>query len=174
MRTQAIVIKKQHTGEYDQWITCYTQEYGKLTAVAKSVLKVSSLQSMQLDALRVVEFDLVSRHSFPIITAAQSQSPGVYNLKALAAGNFFLEILDKVVFDYQKDEHLWQFTVDFVKYLERPDVTLGWFRQQQRILLNILGYGLEVSGDENGYDYQFEQITKQRLSSPSFIYNVLK
>ena len=59
MLTLAIIIKKQNTNEYDQLISCYTKELGKITAIAKSILKHSSVQAMHLDVLNLVEFDLV-------------------------------------------------------------------------------------------------------------------
>ena len=60
MKTRAIVLKKQNTNEYDQLVTCYTEEFGKLTAIAKSVLKPSSIQAMHLDLFNLVDFELVS------------------------------------------------------------------------------------------------------------------
>ena len=74
MRTKAIIIKKQMTKEYDQLITCYSQEWGKLTAIAKSSLKESSIQGMHLDVLNLVDFDLINGRATPIITGAQSEN----------------------------------------------------------------------------------------------------
>ena len=57
MVTKAIIIKKQNTNEYDQWVTCYTEEFGKLKTVAKSILKPSSIQALHLDVFNLVEFE---------------------------------------------------------------------------------------------------------------------
>src|SRR3989344_3512978 len=121
MRTKAIIIKKQPTNEYDELVTCYTQEFGKLSAVAKSSLKPSSMQGMHLDNLNLVDFELINGRSLPIIAAAQSES-SFRNIKSslpiLAVAQFFADVLDKMVFDLQKDESLWEFIVDVLEKLD--------------------------------------------------------
>lgn len=147
MRTQAIIIKKQNTNEHDQWVTVYSKEHGKLTAIAKSVLKDTSIQGMHLDLLNLVEFDLISGRGMPIISAAQVENPFQKlkgSLSSLAAAYFFLEILDKIVFDSQPDKELWDFLVSFLKKANSKEVTLATFRQNQLQLLNILGYAPQL------------------------------
>jgi len=171
MRTRAIIIKKQPTNEYDELITCYTQEFGKLTAAAKSVLKGSSVQAMHLDNLNLVDFELINGRSFPIIAAAQAERSFV-NLKSniclLATAQFFADVVDKMVFDLQKDEALWDFMVDVLEKLDSkvgPETALTFLRQQQFYMLKVMGYPPETP---------FEHIAGQKLKSLDFIYSVLK
>lgn len=144
MLTQAIVIKKQNTNEYDQLISCYTKELGKITAVAKSILKHSSVQAMHLDVLNLVEFDLISGRAMPIITGAQCEK--LYHqiknsLPAFASAGFFLEVLDKIIFDGEKDEKLWGFVIGILENLESNSANpLPAFRNGQAELLKLLGY----------------------------------
>ena len=107
MRTKAIIIKKQNTNEYDQFVTCYTQEFGKLTAIAKSVLKHGSIQAMHLDVFNLVDFELVQGRSLPIIAGAQSEnSLGILRAQSVFGGcAFFSEIIDKMVPELEKDEN---------------------------------------------------------------------
>src|SRR3989338_5861157 len=105
MLTKAIIIKKQNTGEYDQWVTCYTEEFGKLKMVAKSILKPSSIQALHLDVFNLVEFDLVNGRGMPIITGAQviDSFAGIKNsLDKIAVTYFFAEAIDKMVFENDK------------------------------------------------------------------------
>ena len=100
MRNKAIIIKKQNTNEYDQFVTCYTQEFGKLTAIAKSVLKPSSIQAMHLDTLNLVEFELINGKAMPIIAGAQSENSYrdmKNSIPSLAVAHFFSEIIYKIV-----------------------------------------------------------------------------
>ncbi len=144
MLTQAVIIKKQNTNEYDQLITCYTQELGKITAIAKSILKHSSVQAMHLDVLNLVEFDLISGRAMPIITGAQcinSHRQIKQSLSAFASAQFFMEVLDKIIFDGEKDASLWGFVTGILEKLElNPANPLPVFRNGQVELLKLLGY----------------------------------
>lgn len=144
MLTQAIIIKKQNTNEYDQLITCYTEELGKITAIAKSILKHSSMQAMHLDVLNLVEFDLISGRAMPIIAGAQCEKTyrRIKNsLPTFASANFFLEVLDKIIFDGEKDASLWRFVVGILEKLVSNSANpLPAFRNGQAELLKLLGY----------------------------------
>src|SRR3989344_7145806 len=162
MQTKAIIIKKQNTGEYDQWITCYTEEFGKVTAVAKSILKPNSIQAMHLDVFNLVEFDLINGRGMPIITGAQVEFT-FSNLKsclsATAIAYFFAEVVEKISFEYQKDEELWRFLVQFFSNLnilakdKNHNITScdlgGFFRDRQSAFLTVLGY--QPNWKECGY-----------------------
>ena len=147
MRTRAIIIKKQNTNEYDQFVTCYTQELGKLTAIAKSILKPTSIQAMHLDVFNLVGFELINGKAMPIIAGAQSES-SFRELKgsipSLAVAYFFSEIIDKMVPELEKDEKLWNFMKDTFDKLNRFEPSLIFLRQKQFALLGLLGYSPEV------------------------------
>jgi DNA repair protein RecO len=144
MRTRAIILKKQNTNEYDQLVTCYTEEFGKVVGIAKSILKPSSIQSMHLDIFNLVEFEFVNGLAMPIITGAQAEETYT-NLKndlpSLAVAYFFTETIDRLAFDYQKDEGLWSFLVSLVADLNRGESDTKEFLKTKQIeLLDILGY----------------------------------
>lgn len=169
MQTKAIIIKKENTNEYDQWITCYTEEFGKLKAVAKSILKPSSIQALHLDVFNLAEFELINGRGMPIIAGAQviNSFGGIKgSLSKTAVAYFFAEALDKMVFENDKDCELWEFLVlflnklnvpdhnpnlqmvsDFVEttseYLESQEVdfdSISLLREGQARLLDVLGY----------------------------------
>src|SRR3989344_4782008 len=148
MRTKAIIIKKQNTNEYDQFVTCYTQEFGKLTAIAKSILKHHSIQAMHLDVLNLVEFELINGKAMPIIAGAQSEN-SYRDLKdsvsSLAVAHFFSEVIDKMVPEQEKDEKLWGFITDLFDKLNRFEPSLTFLRQKQFSLLGLLGYSPQVA-----------------------------
>ncbi len=147
MRTHALIIKKQHTNEYDQLVTCFTKEFGKLTAIAKSALKMSSTQAMQLDTFNLVDFELVNGRGMPIIAAAQSINAHrniKCSLPLLAAASFFLEVVDQIAFDEQRDDGLWELLAGalaaFNESSDERGRLLPLFRRWQRMLLDVLGY----------------------------------
>jgi len=144
MQTKAIIIKKQDTNEYDQWVTCYTEEFGKLKTIAKSILKPSSVQAMHLDIFNLAEFDLINGRGAPIITGAQviTSFGGIKSsLVKTAAAYFFAEAVDKMVFENDKDEELWFFLFSFLHELNKDSGNpMKILRQGQARLLDVLGY----------------------------------
>ena len=148
MRTLAIILKKQNNGECDQLVTCYTEEFGKVTAVDKSILKPNSIQAMHLDIFNLVDFELLNGRATPIITGAQVEKtyPNLKsNLALLAIGYFFAETADKLFFEYQKDEEVWNFLTSLVEELDHKghlckDALCGLLKDKQVELFNLLGY----------------------------------
>lgn len=178
MKTKAIILKKQNTNEYDQLVTCYTQELGKLTAIAKSILKKNSIQAMHLDLFNLVEFELVIGNSFPIITGAQVEN--IYSklkssVKNISAAFVIGDYIDKVIFDYSKDDELWQLLLNL---LEGLDSDMGnsekILKDSQEKLLKILGYYPEIKRQTTVLDlnYAFEQIAGRQLKSINFFHQL--
>ena len=158
MQTRAIILKKQNTNEYDQLVTCYTEEFGKVTVIAKSVLKPSSVQAMHLDLFNLVEFDLVSGRGMPIVTGAQAEqtySGLKNNLSNLATAYFFTETIDKMAFEYQRDNELWNFLLGVLESLNLHHLhghhvshgahVDGFLRLKKLEFLSILGYAPNLS-----------------------------
>lgn len=186
MKTKAIVIKKQNTNEYDQFVTCYTQEFGKLTAIAKSILKPTSVQAMHLDTFNLVEFELINGKAMPIIAGAQSDNSYrelKSSIPSLAVAHFFSEIIDKMVPELEKDERLWNFMTDLLDKLNRFEPGLTFLRQKQFALLGLLGYSPEVAVSASfdlsrpgltTLDDTFEYNAGFRLKSLKFLHSVLK
>lgn len=149
MRTRAIIIKKQPTNEYDQLVTCYSEQFGKITAIAKSALKPSSTQAMQLDVGNLVEFELITGKGMPIIAAAHTEDAyrGIKSsLASTAAALFFLEVINVMAYENQEDRELWDFLVETCEQLNlmgRDDL-LGFLRQRQLALLSLMGYAPQV------------------------------
>jgi|SRR3989338_1077927 len=149
MKTKAVILKKQNTNEYDQLVTCYTEELGKMTAIAKSILRPSSIQSMHLDVLNLVDFELIDGRVIPIITGAQVEKtyPTLKrSLPALAAGYFFAEIIDKAFFDYQKDENIWGLFLSLLEELDDGSENIQeLLSSRKRKLIKALGYAPNVT-----------------------------
>lgn len=161
MRTQAIILKKIPIREYDELMVCYTQESGKQTYQAKSVLRPTSKQAGHLDVLNLVDFSLVFKNSHPIITSAYCLDafPRLKSsLPAMAAAYFLLECFDKLIFENESDPKLWDFLLaQLQKYNQftptvRGSTSDSWGSSEgqktwterladtHRELLKILGY----------------------------------
>jgi DNA repair protein RecO (recombination protein O) len=156
MRIKAFVIKKQPTGEYDEIISVYTREFGKLIVTAKSVLKPDSIQAMHLDVLNLINFEMINGRGMPIVASANSEKsfPNIKkSLPALAVAGFFAEVIDKLAPENDRDDNLWNFISDFLDKIEifaaqAPEATDEFkliFRNGQKEFLKIMGYYPELN-----------------------------
>ncbi|PIR41091.1 MAG: DNA repair protein RecO [Candidatus Yanofskybacteria bacterium CG10_big_fil_rev_8_21_14_0_10_46_23] len=183
MRTQGIVAKRIEVGEYDQLVIFYTQDFGKITAKAKSLSKPISKQASHLDLFNVVDFSLINgRNHYPIVVSAQSRQT-YSNLKkslpAIALGLFLAETIDKIIYDYDPDEALWNFFKTAFDYLDSraPSIdrsgALAILDNFQDKLLATLGYAPKVR-DASALMKTLDQISHRQFSSLQLIRDVLK
>ena len=149
MRTKAIVISKQPTGEHDQMVNLYTEDFGAMRAMARGSFRPTSLQSMHLEALNLIDFEIIQGRAWPIISSAMMlEAHGAIreSLPKLAAAQFFTEVLDKVTFENERDPELWNFltaTLAEIQTSADADI-LGLFRVRQAEFLKVLGYAPQV------------------------------
>lgn len=156
MRTKAIVIRKTQTNEYDQIVTLYSEDFGTMRAIARGVYKPTSVQSMHLELLNTVEFEVIHGKSMPIISSAvmSRQHLGIKkSLPKLAAVQFFTEVLDKIAFENEKDTHLWEFLNTMLADFDSlpvgeagasSDGVFSLFRKHQAGFLKVLGYAPQI------------------------------
>jgi len=149
MRTKAIVIRKIQVNEYDQIVTLYSEDYGTMRAMARGVCKPTSVQSMHLELLNAIEFEVIHGKSLPIISSAvmsRQHSNVKDSLPKLAAAQFFTEVLDKISFENEKDVHLWKFLNTML--IDFDNVSCGdilpLFRKHQAEFLKVLGYAPQI------------------------------
>lgn len=111
-RHQAIILKKTPIREHDELVACYTKHAGKQRYVAKSSVLASSLQGSHLDVLNHISFNLIAGRHFDILASAQvvNTFPEIKSsFSRLAQAFFVLECFDKLVYENEKDDNLWEF-----------------------------------------------------------------
>lgn len=150
MLTDAVIIRTQPVRESDLFVHAFTQNAGRLWAVARGALAHGSVQGMHLDQGNVVRFGLVQGKGIPIITGAHALETFPLmrsELPRQAAAWVFLESLDILVAGTERDERLWQAISGTLRELAIcPAVgLLPVLRNRQRELLGILGYAPRVS-----------------------------
>jgi DNA repair protein RecO len=180
MRTKAIIIKKQAANEHDQVVTCYCEETGATRAIARGIYRPKSVQSLHLDEFNLIEFEMIPGKIYPIIASAHAvqQYPVIKSsIKRIAAVNFFMEVLDRIMFENEKDEKLWEFLTGLVGEFDRmPEAELmGAFRAHQQKFLDVLGYAdAPVHMGISDLDSFFEYMAHGPLNSTRFLNQVLR
>lgn len=184
MNIEAIVIRKVPVREHDQLVVLYSREIGKMTAAARGSLRLHSKQALALDEGNLMHCEMVHGKAGPIMTGAQaihSFSSAKRSPIRWAAMQFFLQLIDAVVFDEQPDDQLWMCINDVLVRLNAASdaEALEVFRRCQGSVLAVLGYGEQSeeymtsnSANRCSMDEQFEAIAQRRLSSLDLLYDV--
>ncbi len=168
------MVKKSDIGEHDQLAVLYTQDFGKISAIAKSVAKAGSKQASHLDVLNLIDFSLVEGNGHPIITSALSVNSHRFikgSLLSLALSSFLLEVIDKAIYNNDPDNNLWNFFVKSFDYLNSVSESLGRpqcypiFLAFQNELLKLFGYA-DFKGSPSVN--VFEEIAQKQFGSLYF------
>ena len=174
MLHQGIVIKKVDNGEYNQLVSLYTKDFGKITAVAKSIKKPSSRQAGHLDTFNLVDFLLVLGKNYPIITSAQSVETfaGIKSsLSKSAVATFVLEAFNNLVYDHEKDPALWGFLNSLLNRLNEgildSSEASGFLIGIQKELIGLLGYSQELKNEE--LKRLLDSLSPRKFLSPELI-----
>ena len=145
--TEAIVLDKEDLGESDSRFFLYTKDFGKITAKATSVRKITSRLAGHLEPLNYASVRLVSRSDFAdirnfqltdalLIDNARELKSDPANLRqAIGAIN----LIRKSIPNGAPDENLWQAFQNI-----RSQKTTYSIQE----ILKILGMDLEFAGCE--------------------------
>ena len=179
MLYQGIVIKKTDTGEHNQLVTLYTKEFGKVMAVAKSLKKNTSKQAGHLDILNLANFIFVSGKNYPIITSAQSLETfnGIKSdLTKSFLAFFFLEALDNLVYENDKDPALWDFLTTKFEELDKLEPLNGnfnlFYSGLREGLSKVLGYP-DNSGEKD-FNVLLSSLSSRAFYSLNLISDIIE
>ncbi len=181
MHADAIVIKTTAMREHDRTVVLYTRQQGKLAAVAKGSLRARSKQSPALDDGTFLTCELVQgRGPLPIMAGAQAMRSwsGVKRSPcAWAVAQFFLQVIDAVVYDAQADEAMWSTLTRTLEALDAGQPPLDVLRQGQVAFLAALGYGTHAMPTAGpmltALDEQFEWIAQRKLDALHLVYQLV-
>lgn len=178
MAPRGIVLNKIDWGEDNQLVTFYTQNFGKLSGVAKSVKKSTSKQASHLELFNLVDFRLVAGKIQPIVASAQSLETFVHlksSLDRLAAGFFILEAFHRLVYEHERDLPLWNFLNTTLADLNKTDLfgvaLTDYLGQTKEKFLNVLGY--TQYWDQKEINFFLESLGQKKFTSLDFASSVL-
>ncbi len=143
IRVDAIIIRHKDWGEADRLLTLYTQQKGKLRAIAKGVRKLTSRKSGHLEPFTRAKLQIARGKDFWIVTQAETLTPNSRlqeELTALGYASYICELVDRFSLEDEQNQALF-------KLLHETMLRLGEGNEQQLAiryfevhLLNLLGY----------------------------------
>lgn len=118
----AIVLSRRDFREFDQIISFYTEEKGKVELLARGIKKITSKQSAHAEPFSLVDLEIIKGKEIDHLTKIQAVDIFPFireNLtKSLAAG-FAASLVDKITETNLKDEKIFSLFVDWLKYVNK-------------------------------------------------------
>ena len=146
--TKGVILKKIDAGEADAFLVIYTEDFGKIQALAQGVKKEGARLKGHCEPLNLSGFQFVLAKNRERLTHAEMQEywPGIrQGPEKMGAAWQILSLFDKHCLLGQKDEGLWNLLVAALSLLEKipagaVDLFLNEFEAK---FLECLGYAGE-------------------------------
>ena len=170
MRTQAIILKKVDIGEYDQLVTCYTRDFGKLRVLTKGYHRPQSKIRGHLDELDLVDCLLIPgkyrQHIRSTLAVSKfsnlSKNPNIFNYALIAS-----ELYDKGVLEYGPDSGLWELINTYLTQLQKLTINRT-NNGEKRLLSRFLLRFSEING------HPINDLIKNQNLNPYLLSDYLK
>lgn len=171
---EGIVIKRSNIGEADKFITLFSKNHGKITAIAKGLRKPTSKRAGLLELFNLIKFHAVQgRGGLDTLTEVQlinSFSSWRKYLGRVTLAYQLAEAIDKITPD--RDPHPEIFEILSLSLSQISNLKFDWKLNIEHWTLNILqelGYWPK-NQDFSGDVYEFlERILSRPLHSPKFL-----
>jgi DNA repair protein RecO (recombination protein O) len=143
--TSAIVLRARPYGESDKIVSFLTEDFGKLTGIAKGALRsrrrfVNSLEPFSLVRLH---FHEPARSNLAFIVGADL----LFGLRRLSSSlelisyaSYLVEITDGLISEREENSLVFQHLRDGLRYLEETGSSLRFLTRYELKLLHLAGY----------------------------------
>ena len=146
-KTEGVVLRHITTGEADRILTFFTQDMGKVRAIAKGVRRSKSKLSGHLELLNRVSLSIAQGRSLDIVSEAQliDGYPTLRtDLERLSRAVFIAELVDSFTVEHSAGPAIYRLLLDTLTLMEtsvRPETLLRFFEMH---LLDRSGYRPEL------------------------------
>lgn len=145
-QTNAIVLKREDIFEADRIYHLYTEDFGKIRAIAGSVRKINAKLTGHLEPFNLTWVELISKKNGDLsITTALSRGCLLTKGATPVKTALFVKMADfslKMLREPQKDKTLWNFILSsFVKAREIEKETDKFLNEFKSGFIKIMGFG---------------------------------
>lgn len=145
---KAIVLRRRNVGEADRLLTLFTDQKGKVVARAKSVRIPTAKQGGKLEPFYLIEPYLVGSRAVQVMASAEILEgfPAIHtDLSKYGTASYFAEMVDALSGEYEKNEAVFDLTLESLRLLEARAVPPIAIRAFELKLVAALGYQPELS-----------------------------
>lgn len=166
-----IILKKLRGKDDDKTVVLFSREFGKLFVVAKGAQKITSKRLSQLDSLNIVRLQFIDHHGLfyareiDVVSRLQTIKDDYTKRRLLL---LFAEVLDKLLPQNQREEHIYEESILFLKKLGKGVCTTKTIVQDIYQLLRLFGYShADETKALSAKDLQqlLEQVTEREIKS---------
>jgi DNA repair protein RecO (recombination protein O) len=142
-RVEAIILRHIDWGEADRILTIFSQEMGKLRALAKGVRKLRSRKAGHLEPFTRVSLQLARARDLPIITQAETLDaymPLREDLLMPTYAALVVELLDRFTYEEGENRGLYRSLANTLSRLSaghNPDLVIQFYELH---LLDLVGF----------------------------------
>lgn len=131
-RTKGFVLAKKDLREADQLFSIYTQDFGKINILGRSIRKINSKLRAGINLFYLSEIEFIQGKNYKTLTDAIALQKLGYSENAFKIS----ETLNSLVKEPEKDEKIWNLLTENLLGIE--NCKLENFNKD---LLAIMGYG---------------------------------
>ncbi len=147
-KAEAIVLRRRPLGEADRVLTLFTNEWGKLSAVARGVRKTTSRLAGRLEPFSHVEMLLArSRGALDVVAQAEIREGMAElrgDLRRFGAAALAAELLDAATPEREAHPELFDLMAATLRLIARDDLSaLPWFALR---LVGLVGFQPALEG----------------------------
>jgi DNA repair protein RecO (recombination protein O) len=142
-RTEAVVLRHQNWGEADRILTLYSQELGKVRALAKGVRKMRSRKAGHLEPFTRASLLLAQGRDLLLITQAEASDlylPLREDLMRIGYAAYVVELLDRFTFEEGENPGLFRLLVNTLKRLSEEVNPAFCVRYYEVRLMDLVGF----------------------------------
>lgn len=156
--TRGFVLSRQNLGEYDRIIRLYTQDYGRLDAVAKGVRKPTSKLASRMEPFHEVQWRLVDGRGLPTIIGADivRVAPDQYDLASLWRAHAILELTERSFSQDEPSERWYELLQEALPMSLGDRGDIAWFAALS-LSLDELGLCPELPQTETSHSLHLSQ-----------------
>lgn len=163
-KTEAVILKRLNFSEADKILTFYTKHYGKISAIAKGIRKLTSRKAGSLELFNHVVIFLAKGKNLDIITEASliNSFPRFRkDLNRVKLAYEVCEVVERLTVEEKGNDLVFLKLKDFLYGLDSKD-PFGSLEFKVQIL-SLLGFGIPKNPTNEKIDSYIESIIEKKL-----------
>jgi len=169
-QTRAVVLNAAERGEADKEVLFFSESFGRLKVLGKSIRKIDSKLKGQIPLFSLSRIDFIQARHYKILTYAETEENFERiknNLSKLKVAYKIRDLFQRFVTEPEKDDNLWNLLLNGLQTLSTAKLTENELRLFyicffQRFFA-LLGYSLEL--------YKCSSCGKKLLPQKEFVFS---
>jgi DNA repair protein RecO (recombination protein O) len=178
-RAKGIILKRFNYRETDRVLTIFTDNYGKMSCLAKGVRKTTSRKRGNIEPFTFANLHFAKGRGFDILTEADAVKtyPQIReNLERTFYGWQMCELVDRLTPYEQRSPQVFNLLKKYLGLLSSTESAeekklLTKFKTK---LLKILGFGLPERKSERNLNAHIEEIIENKVNSEDIMNKLVK